>query len=34
MVHGTPAEEEVGDLGGPEMLVLAEGKNLGTENML
>jgi len=34
MVHGTPAEEEVGDLGGPEMLVPAEDKNLGTENML
>ena len=33
MVHGNPAEEEVGDLSGPEALVPAGGKNLGTENM-
>jgi len=34
MVHGTPAEEEVGDIGGPEALAPAGGNNLGTENML
>ena len=34
MVHGTPAEEEVGDLSGPEALVPARGNNLETENML
>jgi len=34
MVHGTPAEEEVGKLDGPEALVPARGNNLETENML
>ena len=34
MVHGTPAEEEEGDLSGPEALVPAGGNNLETENML
>ena len=34
MVHGTPAEEEVGDIGGPEALVPTGGENLGTENIL
>ena len=34
MVHGTPAEEEVGNLDGFEALVPARGNNLETENML
>ena len=34
MVHGTPAEEKVGDLSGPEALVPAGGNNVETEDML